>query len=236
MAALLARSRISRHNKPPLASPSLFLETLPHSHPDLIDQHGNHLPPQCSSSPRSLSSPPPPPPRASPARRPSSTATSSPSRKPPSPLYFPNSNSPLTPTSSDDDRFDGTAVSLKDNTAGIYDAQPDSLVIDVQDGLVENASLAAGDDGFLSLEGAGGLQDLVLVDQVAEDGGFTIEPKEGGEEEGLINVTWGGKGEWLVESVGENDFQLKWSDGELVPLRSLYVWLLLTLYRRGCPH
>lgn len=69
------------------------------------------------------------------------------------------------------------------------------------------------------MDGDGGLRDLVLAgEQKPSDGsGFSLELRDDGER--MYNVTWGqGKGNWLVQSVGGDDYQLKWWDGELVPV------------------
>lgn len=56
---------------------------------------------------------------------------------------------------------------------------------------------------------------MVLVDgdEEGDAADFAIEPRDDGE--GLFNVTWcGGQGGWAVVNVGNDDYELKWWDGE----------------------
>lgn len=129
-------------------------------------------------------------------------------------------------------------VSLRDNAAGFYATQTEPLVIEVHEDAGQEVQLAVSSEGFLALDGEGGLRDLVLVgeEQGAGRSGFSLEPREGGER--LYNVTWGGQGRWYVQSIGDDNYQLKWWDGELDPaclsfLRAACEWVLLTLCRRG---
>lgn len=71
------------------------------------------------------------------------------------------------------------------------------------------------------MNGDGGLRDLVLVgeEQAWGGSGFSLELREEGER--MYNVNWGPKGEWIVQSVGGDDYQLKWWDGKLGPAWSV---------------
>ncbi|SPN96791.1 uncharacterized protein DNG_00311 [Cephalotrichum gorgonifer] len=142
----------------------------------------------------------------------------------------------LTISSFGDTPFDKGAVSLRDNKAGYYAAQSEPLVISAISGGEGSAGdalrLTIGNlavEGYLALEGDSGLRDLVarigdgLEDPEGERGSFVFEPREDDEDEGLFDVTWGGgEGQWLVENVGGDDYELKWWDGEGFTIATVY--------------
>lgn len=138
------------------------------------------------------------------------------------PLSLPASSireSQLTPASPYDAPYNDGALSLRDNKAGFWPSQSDTLVVTVEGDGAQGARLSVDSEGdeFLALEGDSGLRDLVLVegDEAEDAAGFAIEPRDDGDGEGLFNVTWcGGEGGWAVVNVGNDDYELKWRDGK----------------------
>lgn len=105
--------------------------------------------------------------------------------------------------------------------------QTEAVVIDVQNGVDQGVHLSMGSRGFLDLAGDSGLKNLVLVGaEVVDEEGFTFQPSDA--DKFVYNVSRGKEGNWYVESVGEDNYELKWWDGEYRPL---YPFFSISLWR-----